>query len=163
MVAGVEEDLNSINALLDQNVEFSHFLLAPYTGREEKGLILGRLFSDRITSLTMQVLRVMLEKRREGEIPAVRSEYIRLRREHERVEHIVVTSAEPMDAAQRDALIARMASLLNKRVESDFQVDPTLIGGVRVAYSNFVLDGSARGALNKLGERLKYDLLKRLG
>jgi F-type H+-transporting ATPase subunit delta len=38
--------------------------------------------------------------------------------------------------------------------------DASLIGGVKVAYENFVLDGTARGALNKMREKLRYDLLK---
>jgi hypothetical protein len=31
---------------------------------------------------------------------------------------------------------------------------------VKIAYENFVLDGTARGTLGKLRERLRYELLK---
>jgi F-type H+-transporting ATPase subunit delta len=34
------------------------------------------------------------------------------------------------------------------------------MGGIRVAYGNFVLDGSVRGALDRLKDRLIYDVLK---
>jgi len=163
VVDSVESDLVGINSLLDNNVSFREFLTAPYTSRDEKMAIIDRVFSDRITALTMQVLRVMLEKRRETEIAHVREEFVTLRRAHEGVVHAVVTSAEVMPEDQRLALVARVGELLGKRIEPEFKVDPALIGGVRVAYENYILDGSARGALSKLRERLKYDLLKRLG
>jgi F-type H+-transporting ATPase subunit delta len=162
VVGSVEDDLTGINSLLENDPEFRDFLFAPYTSRDEKIGIMDRLFSDRVTALTMQVLRVMLETRREHEIPSVREEYITLRRENEGVIHVSVTSAEPLAQDQRDALLAKLATVLNKRIEADFEVDPQIIGGVRVAYENYVMDGSARGALSKLRERLKYDLLKRI-
>lgn len=163
VVDSVESDLEGIDNLLDNDLDFREFLTAPYRSREEKIAVLDRVFSDRITALTMQVLRVMLERRREAEIPQVREQFVHLRREHQGVIHVRVTSAEPMAEDQKTALLARIGELLGKTVESDFDVDPCLIGGVRVAYQNYILDGSALGALSKLRERLKYDLLKRLG
>ncbi|AIE88117.1 ATP synthase F1 subunit delta [Fimbriimonas ginsengisoli] len=162
IVASVEDDLTGINSLLENDPEFRGFLFAPYTSRDEKLAILDRLFSDRVTALTLQAVRLMLEKRREHEIPTVRSEFIKLRREHEGVIHVTVTSAEAMETVQRDALISKLSSVLGKRIEADFEIDPLIIGGVRVAYDNYVMDGSVRGALSKLRERLKYDLLKRI-
>lgn len=160
VVRPVESDLDAIVGLLENDREFRDFLIAPFRSREEKAQILERLFSDRVTALTMQVLRVMIEKRREEDIPAVRSEYIALRRESEGVVHAVVTSAEMLDDNQKQAVVERLARVLDKKIEADFEIDPLLIGGVRVASGNYVLDGSVRGALSKLREKLRYDLLK---
>jgi F-type H+-transporting ATPase subunit delta len=163
MVRSVEDDLAGIAALLDKDPEFSDFLVAPYTSREEKIGILDRMFSDRITALTMQTLRVLLVKRREAEIASVRDEYVALRRAHEGAVYVHVTSAEMMDDEQRAALLAKLNGSLGKNVEADFDIDPLMIGGVRVAYDGNVIDGTARGSLIKLREHLTYDLLKRVG
>src|SRR4051812_31778499 len=79
VVQAVEDDLNFIVGLMARDRGFRDFLLAPYTSREEKVKIIERIFSDRTTALTMQVLRVMLEKRRETEIESVRDEFVTLR------------------------------------------------------------------------------------
>lgn len=164
VVASVEDDLALINSLLKSDPTFGDFLEAPYTSRDEKVHLIERVFSDRVTALTMQVVRVMLEKRRESEIPNVRDEYISLRREAEGVVHVTITTTEPLAQDLRDNLIAKLSTVLGGRnVEAEFELDPKLIGGVRVAYENYVMDGSAIGALSKLRERLKYDLLKRIG
>ena len=75
VIASVEEDLNAIVALLERDDEFTSFLVSPYTSRDEKLQIIDKLFSDRITALTMQLLRLMLEKRRETDIIHVRAAY----------------------------------------------------------------------------------------
>lgn len=160
VVQSVEEDLAAIVGLLDKDEQFRHFLIAPYTSRDEKMKIAEKVFSDRVTALTMQVLRVVLTKGREDEIPGIYREYVVLRRASQGVVHVVVTSAVDLDADQRTRLIAKLQQQLHATVEADYRVDARIVGGVRVAFGNSVLDGSVRGALNRLRDRIKYDLLK---
>lgn len=160
VVPSVEDDLRAIVGLMDKDRGFRDFLLAPYTSREEKVRIMERIFSDRITALTMQVLRVMLEKRRETEIESVYKEFVQLRREATRTIHVTVSSAEALDASQQKALVAKIEASTGKKVEADFSVEPSLIGGIKVAYENYVLDGSLKGGLARLRDALKHDLLK---
>lgn len=160
IVSSVEDDLNSIVGLMEADAHFKAFVVAPYTGREEKIQIVDRVFSDRITALTMQVLRIMLEKRREEEIGNIRDEFVTLRRQHEGVVFARVTTAEEMEPDQVKALQAKLEAILGKKIEAEYSVEPHLIGGIRVAYGNYILDGSIRGALSSLRDRLKHDLLK---
>lgn len=160
VVESVQDDLAVIVRLLDTDERFASFLNAPYTGREEKIARAERIFSDRVTALTMQVLRVVLEKRREADIPQIYEEYVQLRRKALGITHVVVTSAFPIDDLQRERLIAKLRQQMGGEVEADFQIEPRMIGGVRVQYANSLLDGSVRGSLNRLRERIKYDLLK---
>jgi F-type H+-transporting ATPase subunit delta len=160
MVSAVEEDLTSIANQVRSDEKFRHFLILPTQSSEVKMGVLERTYSDKITALTMQVLRVMLDKGREGEIESVSREYSRLRRESVDIELATVTTAYPLEPAQKDAIVAGLEKRLAKTVEAKFAIDPRVIGGVRVAYGNFVLDGSARGHLNRLRERLHHDVLK---
>ena len=160
VVTAVEADLDSIVNLMANDRGFRDFLLAPYTSREEKVKIMERIFSDRITALTMQVLRVMLEKRREGEIEAVHNAFVDLRRAATDTIHVAVSSAESLDEKQKNALVEKIAKTTGKKVEASFFVDAKLIGGIKVAYENFVLDGSLKGGLARLRDVLKHDLLK---
>jgi len=160
VVKSVESDLNSIVGLLENDEQFREFVTAPYTGREEKIAIVEKLFSDRVTALTMQVLRLMLVKRREDEITGMRDEFVTLRREHEGVIFATVTSAFEIDAKQKTALLAKLEKTIGKTIEAEFKLEPQLIGGIRVAYGNYVLDGSIRGALSNLRDKLRHDLLK---
>jgi F0F1-type ATP synthase delta subunit len=44
---------------------------------------------------------------------------------------------------------------MNKKVELDIKEDPSLIAGLRVQTSRFVLDNSALARLNAMKEKLK--------
>lgn len=160
MVDAVEDDLRAILGIMGRDKAFRDFLIAPYTGREEKLEILERIFSDRITALTMQVLRVMLEKRREGEIEGIYDAFVALRRDKRGVIFATIISAEQLDDKQQKALAAKLEKTTGKVVEADFHVDPHLIGGVKVAYENYVLDGTLKGGLAHLSDHLKHDILK---
>ncbi|MBV6457622.1 MAG: ATP synthase subunit delta [Fimbriimonadaceae bacterium] len=160
VIRSVEEDLASIVRLLEHDPGFRDFMYAPYASREEKTQLAERVFGDRITALTMQVLRVLLEKRREAEISAIYEQYVALRRVHESVVYATVTSSDTLGSEEKEAIVTRLESVLGKKVEAEFKVEPTLLGGVKVAYENYVLDGTVRGALRKLREKLRYELLK---
>jgi F-type H+-transporting ATPase subunit delta len=160
MVAAVEDDLTGIAALVRDDAKFRYFLIAPFNNPDEKKAVLQTVLGDRVTALTMQVLRVMLDKGREGEFENVAREFSTLRRQAADIEFATVTSAYPIDPEQKNAIVAGLEKRLGKTVEAKFAVDPRIIGGIRVAYGNFVLDGSARGHLNRLRERLHHDVLK---
>ncbi|HZH97917.1 MAG TPA: ATP synthase F1 subunit delta [Fimbriimonadaceae bacterium] len=160
VIESVEDDLQAIVSLSKTNERFHHYIYSPHVGRDEKVKIAERIFSDRTTALTMQMLRLLLEKRRETEIEPIREHFIKLRREEGRVLFASITSAEPLHDEDRRRLIEKLESKTGKRVEAEYKVDPALMGGLRVAYGNYVLDGSIRGSLARLRDQLKYDLLK---
>lgn len=160
VVPSVEDDLNLIVGISERDASFRHFLLSPHASREQKHTLIDKVFSDRVTALTMQVLRVMLEKRRETELKSVRDEFVKLRLTFANVVKATIASAEELSPEQKNALVAKLTSTLNKTIEPEFRVDPHLIGGVKVTYDNNVLDGSVRGTLARLREVLRRDLLK---
>jgi len=160
LVQSVEADLQMVCGLLDKDLEFRRYMLTPDTDRTQKVALTEKVFSDRVTALTMQLFRIMLEKRREHELFAIRDEFARIRRDNEGIVHITVTSAAELSAMEKEAIIKKIGALLRKSVESEFHIDPQLLGGVKVAYDSYILDGTARGSLRQLRERLRYDLLK---
>lgn len=160
MVQAVEDDLAALTGLLVNDAQFRHYLLSPNVPREDRLRIAEKLFSDRITALTMQALRLMITKRREREIEGVHEEFVRLRRVQEKAMRVVVTSAAELSPAERDSLVAKLAAKSGKKIEPTFETDAALLGGVKVAYGDYVLDGSVKGSFNRLKSTLLYDVLK---
>jgi F-type H+-transporting ATPase subunit delta len=160
VVTAVEADLTAISGLIHDRGEFHDFLLTPYVAREEKVKIADRLFSDRVTALTMYFLRLLLEKRREAEFDTIREEYVTLRRDHSNVLYVEVVSALPLEDKHRTAIEKKLVEKTGKKIEAVYDVEPSLIGGLKVVYGNYVLDGTAKGSLVRLKDSLRHDLLK---
>jgi F-type H+-transporting ATPase subunit delta len=160
VVSEVEKDLFEIVALLGDDARFLDFLLSPEVRRDEKRAIVEKLFAESVAPLTMDALRMLLAKRREDLLPGIYDEFERLRRDDQRVIYAKIATAEPLDENEKKALLDKLTKEIGKTLEPEFTVDPSLIGGVRVAYENMVLDGSIRGGLGRLRSAFHYDLLK---
>lgn len=160
VIASVEDDLAAIANLLQTDGAFRDFLFSPKVSRDDKTHIVEKLFSDRVTIITMYLLRLLLAKRRETELEGIREEYEALRRGHAKAVLVTFSSAEALPVDQQKQLIAKTTQLTGRSVEPAFVVEPALIGGVKIEYEDVMLDGTVRGNLEKLRSRLQYDLFK---
>lgn len=159
IIPSIEDDLNGVCAAIEGNPDLRAFLGNPRIGREDRLKMYDKLFSDRVTGLTMSLLRLLVSKNRESEIDAIRDVFIRLRQESGQVVPVTVESAQELDAAQRQSILDKVAKATGRTPEPTFVVRPEIIGGVRVTYDNLVIDGSLRGGLDRLRERIVKDLL----
>ena len=65
-----------------------------------------------------------------------------------------VTSATPLSEAHRRETEQALSEVTGKRVRADFDVDPSLIGGVVARIGSTIYDGSVRSQLETLRQRL---------
>jgi F-type H+-transporting ATPase subunit delta len=63
---------------------------------------------------------------------------------------LTVTSAFPMDDTQKKNTIEKLSEQLNSKCEIEFKIDEKLIGGVLVRSGSWVMDGTVKGALERL-------------
>lgn len=74
---------------------------------------------------------------------------------------VEVASANSLSEADTHRLQEVLSPLLNKSVELELSVDPSLIGGAMVRFGDHLIDGSLRGQLAKLRERFVAELAER--
>lgn len=162
VVESVADDLDAIATATRSNAQFRDVLLNPSINREDRMKLMDAVFSDRVTALTMQLLRLLIEKRREPLIHDLNAEYQRIRRESGNIAFAQVASSRELTPDQRTSIVRKLESSTGKKVEAEFVIEPDLIGGVRTTIGNYVLDGSVKGSLQRLRDRLTYDVLKQI-
>jgi F-type H+-transporting ATPase subunit delta len=86
-----------------------------------------------------------------GEIVA---EYAKLEQRARGTEPLLVTSAEALRAEDLRSLVGRLERLYGKRFEVTQEVNPALIGGVRVTLGDKRFDGTVAGRLDELSRTL---------
>jgi F-type H+-transporting ATPase subunit delta len=156
----VGADLAGIQSALTENGDLRAFLLSPTRGRDEKISLFEKALGEKVTALTSNLVKLMLEKRREEELLTISDEFTTLRRADEGIVHIIVTSAIELTDSEKKQIVEKVSAKLGRKSEPEFAVDPTLVGGVKVAYDNFVIDGSVKGSLKRIRESLRQDNLK---
>ena len=155
VVDSVESDLNSIDHLIRNDGDFRAFLFSPSRSSEEKAEILEKTLGDRVTALTLRVVRLMLEKRREHELGSLKEAFTALRREQQGIIYVTIKSAMALTKDQEQSVVTKLGASLGTKIDTHFSVDPSLVGGITVAYNDVVLDGSVTGAFKRLKESLR--------
>lgn len=101
-----------------------------------------------------QFLVSLAEQRRLGLLPEVAELFEEHRREAGAQLKVKVTSAMALDAAQADELKASLKRRFKREIELETRIDPALLGGVVIDTGSEVIDGSARGRLQRLASAL---------
>jgi F-type H+-transporting ATPase subunit delta len=109
----------------------------------------GQLDPGRISSLIDSVIA----KKPRNYIDVLKHYRRLLRLEIEKRQATVETASE-VDPAIRSEIVANLKSKYGDDLSTQFQVDPQLLGGMRIRVGNDVWDGSVRNRL----ERLQHEL-----
>ncbi|RDS82168.1 F0F1 ATP synthase subunit delta [Dyella monticola] len=99
-------------------------------------------------------LAALAEQHRMSLLPDVGALYETYKRESESQLLVKVTSAMALDVAQAEQLKASLKRRFKREIELETQVDPSLLGGVVIDTGSEVIDGSARGRLQRLASAL---------
>lgn len=73
----------------------------------------------------------------------------------EGVKDAQITSAFPLDGAALANLVVDLERRFNSKIQASVVVDPELIGGVKIAVGDQVIDASVRGKLAQMATALK--------
>lgn len=101
-------------------------------------------------------VRVLVESDRLTVVPEIAGLFEELKNAHEGVREARITSAFALDDATLQTLVADVGRKFGCKVTAVVSVDPDLIGGVRIAVGDEVIDASVRGKLAAMATSLKH-------
>jgi F-type H+-transporting ATPase subunit delta len=105
------------------------------------------------TSLTpagINFLKLVIANQRIAVLPEVAAQFRKLKNDAEGVAECVIESAFPLDEADVRDLLATLGKRVGRKLKPTVEINPELIGGVRVVVGDRVLDGSVRAQLNQM-------------
>jgi F-type H+-transporting ATPase subunit delta len=100
-------------------------------------------------------VRLLIANDRLALLPEISALFEELKHEREGVLQAEIASAFPMQNGQLEGLVADLERRFKRKIEARVSVDQELIGGVRVAVGDEVIDGSVRGRLQDMAAALK--------
>ena len=123
------------------------------TADQLNGLVAG--VSGDLNAEQQNFVRVLVDNERLQVLPEIRDLFVALKNEHEGVKEANIASAFPLDDAALAALKADLEARFKAVVNVSVSIDPDLIGGVRIAVGDEVIDASVRGKLANMAAALK--------
>lgn len=101
------------------------------------------------------LVNTLAENERLVVLPQISALFDDLKSAEDGVKEATVYSAYPLDEAQVKNLIGQLESHFNSRLQPTVEVQPELIGGIKVVVGDQVLDASVRGKLDAMASALK--------
>jgi F-type H+-transporting ATPase subunit delta len=113
------------------------------------------LCGDRVPESGRNLLRLMMANDRLALMPDVAAQYEIMRAEAEGSVDAEVRSAQPLNDEQKERLSKALEKRLGRKVKLTVHEDDTLLGGAVIRAGDLVIDGSAKGRLEKLASALQ--------
>ena len=149
----VHDELDQFADTLGRDRDLQVFFFSPYFSSEEKKQGVGRILEDADPRF-VNFLELLAERHRMPVIFRIRRVFDALWAEENRLLPVTVTSAVDLDDQLVSDIGKRIEEQTGRRVELSSNVDPDLLGGLKVSVGNMVLDASVRNRLEQLRKQV---------
>ncbi len=150
--------LRSFEAAYHGSQELQNALTTPAVPVARKRAVVGRLADHlKLSPIARNFLFVLIDHRRINQLEAILNGFELIVDERLGFARAEVSTPRELTEAQRGAINAQLEQLTGKRMRTRFSIDPALIGGVVARIGSTVYDGSVRGQLQALGQRLSTE------
>ena len=148
-------DMLSLLAGIASNSDVSEIIADPKFTSAQIEQLFGKVGGERIDAEGTNLIKLLIENDKLSLLPVIFEMYEALKAEDGGLEQATIISATELSPDQGKALLARLESRFNKKIEPQFAVDSELIGGVKIIVGDAVIDASVRGQLQDLAYTLK--------
>jgi F-type H+-transporting ATPase subunit delta len=135
--------------------ELKNVLLSPAIATGRKRAVVDRLAASLpLSRLVRNFIFVLVDRRRADLLNEIAPAFDAAVDERLGLVRAEVSSAAPLSDAQMTELESALSQVAGRKVRCEYQVDPSLIGGVVARIGSTVYDGSVRSQLNAMRQTL---------
>ena len=149
--AAIEPQFNDFLATWEGSSDLRELFANPAVPALQKVGILDKLNAKLgLQKEVRNLLAVLIDNNRIGQVKEVIAAYRTEMQERLGIRKAEIVTARAVDEAERAKLIAGVGQLAGARVEANFKLDASILGGAVVRIGSTVYDGSVRGRLERL-------------
>ena len=156
---GIAEELKEqtvqIRQLFRENPQYLKLLSEPSISLDERRGLIDAAFGTSAEKYLVNFIKLLCEKGYLGEFAGCCDEFMRRYNADHNITQAVVTSAVALTDEQMAALTKKLSDKSGKEVFLTNQVNPLVIGGLRVEIDGEELDGTVKGRLTGISRRLE--------
>ena len=146
----VFDDMQIVAQTCLDSKELMRVLASPIIRDTKKGKILTEIFGSKICELSQRFINLIVVQNREISLPSIAIEYTQLVKDFKGIKTALLTSAQPLDAATRASIIARLKEQTGGEVELVEKTDPELLGGFTLTLEGQLFDASIKNTMHRL-------------
>ena len=149
-------EIKTINESLDKVPNSWGFFNSPGISKDEKKELLKKLFSGRINEKILNFLFLLIDNKRFSLLPEIQNQFSKLVNKSRGTIVAEIYSTVDIDTNTLEKLKQSIANTIghNEKVEVESSIEDSLIGGIKVKINDLVYDGSIKGRLEALKQKL---------
>jgi F-type H+-transporting ATPase subunit delta len=148
-------ELSEVAALVEESPELRHVLQNPAVEHAQKlGLLDVIVKRMGASQMLRNFVAVLIDHKRIGQIGEI---FALFKQEQDRrmgIAEAQISSFRTLSEAERTALEKQLTAVTGKTLRATYSEDPALLGGALVRVGSTIYDGSIRGQLRRMKERI---------
>ena len=149
----LEESIGLLD-ILESEPDLRNFINYPSISPKEKKDVLGKIFEGKLSEEFLNFLYVLIDKGRTVHLEGILKMYKKLINEEAGFTNGTVYSVIPLGEEKITELEAEVSKLLKTNVRLTNEIDPKLIGGVKILAEGKLLDLSIRKKFDDLESQM---------
>jgi F-type H+-transporting ATPase subunit delta len=132
------------------NAQLRQFADAPKSGATQVFEVITSVVKTPLSDASKNLLRTVIDNGRLSVLPEIAAQFHVLVNERSGVSDAIVYSAFAIEPAQLADVVASLEKRFKRKLNATVQVQPDLIGGIRVVVGDEVLDTSVKARLEQM-------------
>lgn len=153
-ISRAAEELGAFSKAVSESYEFRELLTDPEISHSEKCVLIDNLLPAGFSQETIDFLKLLVSKGRISLVSEIVS-YMYDKYVHAGEVNAVIKTAHSMGPEIMDSLRQIAEKRLGKKFNITEQIEPALLGGMKIEMGNILMDASIRKDLKELGEKLR--------
>ena len=150
----VQKGVEFINALYKSSSTFRYLLLTKKIAEEDKRKILLDTLKDSCSKYVLELIFIIIDRGHIKSLSGIIDRFFIAMNSESGIISVRIITSSALDEDEIEFLIQSIESKLNKKISAKNEVDPNIIGGIKLMVGNKVVDGSISHQLKKV----KYTL-----
>lgn len=150
----IMEDADQVLEIIKQNPDLHNFINYPAISAAEKKTAIENIFGENVCEAFLNFLCVLIDKGRTRHLEGIVKVYKNLINKEEGYSYGTVYSVEPLKEDRIQGLEADVSKLLDVKVRLTNEIDPKLIGGIKILVEGKVIDASIRKKFDDLESQI---------
>ncbi len=152
--AEILQGLKLVQKVFASTPDFALFLKAPSIAKDIRLSTIEKVFEGSLHKDLISVLSLLTKNGEIGLLDDLADHYERLYNNSQRLVHTVIKSAVELTSEQKNNLENQLKKSFSENLETEYIIDSSLLGGVRVEADGMVLDKSLKHRLKIIKEEV---------
>lgn len=149
-VEPVYQDVELIREYLKASDDLRVVLKSPVIMPKRKEGVVDKVFDGRIGETTMNFLKIVIRRGREGSLEETMFSFVEQYRQLKGIEEAIITTATQITEDQRTQIHAKLTEITGNEIVMVERVDADIIGGIRIKLGDRQYEATVARKLEEL-------------